>query len=98
MTTPSGNGPAQGVDGLICPFCDSALRKVALMPELAACPFCGGRAESRNYVIEACVRCVECRATVVRAHGTHDDEGLPQAIAAWNTRLTSPNDQECKKP
>lgn len=57
-----------------------------LPDRLLACPFCGSEAVAENFVVEACVRCLSCKAQVVRQHGTYDDTGLPAAIAAWNRR------------
>lgn len=54
--------------------------------KLLPCPFCGGEAVSENYVIEAAAFCKQCRAKIIRSHGARDDNGLPEAIAAWNTR------------
>lgn len=58
------------------------------MSALLGCPFCGGEAKSENYVIEAQVRCLSCKARILRRHGALDDNGLHEAIAAWNTRAT----------
>lgn len=54
--------------------------------KLLPCPFCGGEAVSENYVIEAAAFCKQCRAKIIRSHGARDDNGLPEAIAAWNAR------------
>ena len=58
---------------------------VVLLP----CPFCGAEAAAESYVIEAAVFCTGCRAKIIRSHGARDDNGYPEAIAAWNTRTHS---------
>lgn len=60
------------------------------MDELKPCPFCGGEAVAENYIIEAMVICLGCRVKIVRRHGAKHDKGLPESIAAWNTRTPSP--------
>lgn len=60
----------------------NALEREALKP----CPMCGGDAAAQNFIVEAQVRCLECGLKVVRPHGARDDNGLPEAIAAWNRR------------
>jgi hypothetical protein len=60
----------------------------AVVGELVACPMCGGKAEAANYVIEAEVRCTGCGLKIKRTHPRHNDDGLPQAIDAWNRRAT----------
>lgn len=62
---------------------------------LRACPFCGGNATATNYVVEAAVRCGSCGATVMRRHPPTNDDGLPEAIAAWNRRTPQP-DKACE--
>ncbi len=56
--------------------------------DLLPCPFCGKAAIAENYVVDAQVRCINprCRAKIMRRHGPKEDNGLPEAIAAWNTR------------
>jgi hypothetical protein len=66
------------------------------MNELKDCPFCGGKAVASNYVVEAAVRCVDCRATIKRTHGQYDDIGYPEAIDAWNRRAS--DRKECYWP
>jgi hypothetical protein len=50
------------------------------------CPFCGGDAKAVNYIVEAVVRCIDCRASITRKHSPENDSGYEEAIAAWNTR------------
>jgi hypothetical protein len=58
--------------------------------DLRPCPMCGGRAACNNYITEAAVFCVnvKCRLSITRGHG-RSDEGVDEAIAAWNTRATA---------
>lgn len=56
------------------------------MTELLPCPMCGGKAVASSYVIEAVVKCSGCQLKIVRSHGARDDNGYPEAIAAWNHR------------
>lgn len=61
---------------------------------LKPCPFCNGAAVATNFIIEASVRCAGCGTTITRRHSPRVDNGLPQAIASWNTRAeerVSPN-------
>lgn len=58
--------------------------------ELLSCPFCGGEAESNNFIIEASVQCGLCWATISRAHNPRDEIGIEKSIKAWNTRSQSP--------
>lgn len=61
--------------------------------ELKPCPFCGGAARLDNYLEEAGVECLICRATILRPHGEFcDGSGIERAASAWNARaaLTPP--------
>ena len=60
--------------------------------ELKACPFCGGQAKSEETICDGSVRCQKCNAKFVCNHGRVTDDGLADAIAAWNRRtdLTPP--------
>jgi len=60
--------------------------------ELKPCPFCGGKAEQQNYVLEAVVHCSCCFAVIRRTHARDADTGIPASAAAWDTRaaLTPP--------
>lgn len=65
--------------------------------ELKPCPFCGGRAEPRNYVDRcvpshsvAYVRCIECGAeTTSYTDNKGNFEYMHNAIKAWNRRTSN---------
>ncbi|MBO1748920.1 Lar family restriction alleviation protein [Stenotrophomonas indicatrix] len=54
--------------------------------ELKACPFCGGKPEQHNYVVEAVVHCTSCCAVIRRVHARDVDTGIDETASAWNTR------------
>lgn len=54
--------------------------------ELKACPFCGGKAELRNYVVDASVHCTTCFAVITRIHARDVDTGVDDSVSVWNTR------------
>lgn len=56
------------------------------MSELKTCPFCGGHPVLGNFIVEAAVHCIDCRATVTRRHAPEWDSGVPAVITAWNCR------------
>ena len=61
--------------------------------DLKPCPFCGGKAEAINYIIEGAVRCTDCGVSVARRHDAQGDTGYDEAIAAWNTRTKTKAEQ-----
>lgn len=53
---------------------------------LLSCPFCHSEAELNNYIVEAVIRCLECKATITRGHGQYTDDGVRDVVLAWNRR------------
>ena len=54
--------------------------------DLLPCPFCGGDAETENYITEAHAGCTKCGIGLVRRHAPREDTGIAEAARAWNTR------------
>lgn len=50
------------------------------------CPFCGGPAVLKIYVIEASIVCQTCKASITRKHSATDNNGDSKALKAWNAR------------
>lgn len=53
---------------------------------LLDCPCCGARPVFENLILEAVVRCPECRLSMVRQHAAKKDTGVSEALMAWNKR------------
>lgn len=55
--------------------------------DLSPCPFCGGEAVLENVVCEAYVRCLRCRAKIIRHHYDNNDSiAISDVTRAWNRR------------
>jgi len=55
-------------------------------PELLPCPFCGGEAKAKAYIVDSAVWCCDCRSTLPRVNSDYGEYGLSEAIDAWNRR------------
>lgn len=52
--------------------------------KLKPCPFCGGKAESRCFMMISWIKCIECEASI------NVEPSLKKAIEAWNKRHDEP--------
>ncbi len=54
---------------------------------LRECPFClSTDIKAQNFIVEGTVSCRECCVYMVRRHSPNDDDGMWEAMHAWNTR------------
>lgn len=56
--------------------------------KLKLCPFCACYPVLENFVVEACVRCPNCKVKICARHDAKADAGIRRAQRAWNTRTS----------
>jgi hypothetical protein len=58
---------------------------------LRPCPFCGGKAVLKNYIIEAAIYCDDCPAKMMAGHNATEDTGIAEVTWRWNKRVLYPD-------